>query len=39
MPDLSCPRCQSPDVRRFSIIYKQGVTNSSSLTELGSKGV
>ncbi|MBM4184274.1 MAG: hypothetical protein FJ207_08595 [Gemmatimonadetes bacterium] len=39
MPDLSCPRCTSPDVRRFAILHKQGVTNSDSTSyAIGSVG-
>ncbi|MEQ1857289.1 MAG: hypothetical protein ABL963_12580 [Longimicrobiales bacterium] len=39
MPDLSCPHCTSPDVRRFSILYKQGTADSSSVSHVaGSAG-
>ncbi len=39
MSDLSCPRCASPDVRRFAILYKQGTMNSDSVSHVaGSAG-
>jgi hypothetical protein len=32
MSELSCPRCKSPDVRRFAMLHKEGVATSHSST-------
>ncbi len=39
MPDLACPKCNNPDVRRFSLLHKQGSTDSvTSTTGIGLSG-
>ena len=32
MSELSCPRCKSPDVRRFAVIHNEGASTSHSTT-------